>query len=279
MPLFIGSRCASLQFGLRKHFAPIRLLHVLEQFDDITFPYGIVKDIDDRFVTDFIGKISDSSASYARLMQELGHTVLEDAKDYIEKAEIEVETRLRFDSLSNTINNYSKTSSLIIIGKQDLHSAINDKIMQVGDNFETIVRASQRPVLAASQEVKPITKVFFLYDDIRMNEALNYFLCHQLFWDKNCRLGFLQNVFPTISKEIAYFRSLLEQENIHLSSLQLNDDCNEEMLNNLIEDNDIDLIVLSAFNESKFGQVISGYAHRTLIQKIKIPVIFIRNNN
>lgn len=259
--------------------APVRLLHVLEKSDDdITLPHDIVKDIDDRFVTDFIGKIYDSSASYARLMQELGQTVLDDAKDYIKKyGDIEVETRLRFDSLSDAINYYGKTSSLIIIGKQGQHSATNDKVTQVGDNFETIIRASQRPVLAASQEIKPITNILFLYDDIRMNAALDYFLCHNLFVGKNCLLAFSQEVLPTISNEIAYFKSLLEQENIHVSSLPLDDDYNEVMLNKIIENNNIDLIVLSAFNESKFSQLIFGSVHKILIQKLKVPVLVVRN--
>lgn len=261
--------------------APVRLLHVLEKSaDDITLPHDIVKDIDDRFVTDFIGKIYDSSASYARLMQELGQTVLDDAADYIKKyGETEVETKLRYDGLSDAINFYSKTSSLIIIGKRGQHTAANNMIAKVGDNFETIVRASQRPVLAASQEIKPVTKVLFLYDDLQMNSALDYFLCRHLFGDKSCLLAFSQILSSTISKDIAHFRSRLEQENIQVSSLLLDGDCNEEMLNNIIEDNNIDLIVLSAFNESKFTQLIFGSIHTSLIEKIKVPVLIFRNRD
>lgn len=260
--------------------APVRLMYVLKKSDDdSTLPYDIVKNIDDHFSTDFAEKMSDSSASYARLMQELGQKVLDEAKDYVKKyAGIEVETKLRFDSLPDAISYYSKTSSLTIIGKQALQSATNGKTKQVCSNSETIVCASQRAVLVASQKIRPITNTLFLYDEIRMNAALDYFLCHHLFGGKNCFLGFSQEVFPAISKEIVYFRSLLEREDIHISSLPLNDNY-EENLHNVIEDNNINLIVLSAFNESKFEKIILGSIYKILIQKIKVPVLVVRNNN
>lgn len=277
--IYWKSVCELAIWASRTFNVPIRLLNVLDKMsDDVLVPDDIAKDIDNRFLSDFAGKVRDETASYARLMQELGQTVLDNAKSYIERREkIVVDTRLRYDSLADAIGFYGKTSSLIIIGKQGQQTSNNDGYAKVGNNFETIVRAARRPVLAASIEVRPIKKALLLYDEnFGLNLVVDYLIRYHSIFEKPVMIAFSQNNFEAIESDINYIEKIAKQENISLSLLAINDNINDEILNNIADENNVDLIIINAFTESRIKNMLFGSVHKILIQKIKFPILIVR---
>ena len=67
-----------------------------------------------------------------------------------------------------------------------------------------------------------------------------------------------------------------KQENIALSLLAVNEDFNEEIINNIAYENNIDLLIINAFTESKIKNMLFGSVHKILIQKIKVPILIVR---
>ena len=277
--IYWKSVCDLAIWASRAFNVPVRLLNVLDKMShEVAIPDDIAKDIDNRFLVDFVGKVRDETASYARLMQELGQTVLDNAKSYIERHEkVIVDTRLRYDSLADAIGFYGKTSSLIIIGKQGQQTSINDGYSKVGNNFETIVRAARKPVLAASIEVRPIKKALLLYDEyFGLNLVVDYLKRYHSIFDKPVMIAVSQNNFQLVEKDIDYIEKVSKQENIALSLLAVNEDFNEEILNNIAYENNIDLLIINAFTESKIKNMLFGSVQKILIQKIKVPILIVR---
>ena len=276
--IYWKSVCDLALWAAQQFDAPIRLLNVLENMaEDAVIPTDIAKDIDDRFYTDFIGKIRDHSASYARLMQELGQTLLEDAKSYIEeRGGRDVDTRLRFDSLSDAIRFYGKTSPLIVIGKQGQKTLNVTGVAKVGENFETIIRASPVPVLAATIDVKPIKKALFLYDsEFKWKLITNYFNHFHLFSGKTIVLACSKYASSSVSEDIEKLVRELESAKIQVSPLLLDDDRDGENINKIVDENNIDIIILSAFNKDKITSLIYGSIPGNLIQKLKVPTLIV----
>jgi len=276
--IYWKSVCDLALWAAQQFDTPIRLLNVLENMpDDAVIPPDIAKDIDDRFYTDFIGKIRDHSASYARLMQELGQTLLEEAKNYIEeRGAREVDTRLRFDSLSDAIKFYGKTSPLIVIGKQGQKTLNKAGVTTVGGNFETIIRASPVPVLAATIDVKPIKKALILYDsEFKWKLITDYFNHFHLFSGKTIVLACSKYASSSVSEDIEELARELENAKIEVSPLLLDDDRDGGNINKIVDENNIDMIILSAFNKDKITSLIYGSFAESLIKKVKVPTLII----
>ena len=276
--IYWKSVCDLALWAAQQFDTPIRLLNVLENMpDEAVIPPDIAKDIDDRFYTDFIGKIRDHSASYARLMQELGQTLLEEAKNYIEeRGARDVDTRLRFDSLSDAIKFYGKTSPLIVIGKQGQKTLNKAGVTTVGGNFETIIRASPVPVLAATIDVKPIKKALILYDsEFKWKLITDYFNHFHLFSGKTIVLACSKYASSSVSEDIEELARELENAKIEVSPLLLDDDRDGDNINKIVDENNIDMIILSAFNKDKITSLIYGSFAESLIKKVKVPTLII----
>ncbi|WP_295967017.1 universal stress protein [uncultured Bartonella sp.] len=276
--IYWKSVCDLALWAAQQFDTPIRLLNVLENMpDDAVIPPDIAKDIDDRFYTDFIGKIRDHSASYARLMQELGQTLLEEAKNYIEeRGARDVDTRLRFDSLSDAIKFYGKTSPLIVIGKQGQKTLNKAGVTTVGGNFETIIRASPVPVLAATIDVKPIKKALILYDsEFKWKLITDYFNHFHLFSGKTIVLACSKYASSSVSEDIEELARELENAKIEVSPLLLDDDRDGDNINKIVDENNIDMIILSAFDKDKITSLIYGSFAESLIKKVKVPTLII----
>ena len=276
--IYWKSVCDLALWAAQQFDTPIRLLNVLENMpDDAVIPPDIAKDIDDRFYTDFIGKIRDHSTSYARLMQELGQTLLEEAKNYIEeRGARDVDTRLRFDSLSDAIKFYGKTSPLIVIGKQGQKTLNKAGVTTVGGNFETIIRASPVPVLAATIDVKPIKKALILYDsEFKWKLITDYFNHFHLFSGKTIVLACSKYASSSVSEDIEELARELENAKIEVSPLLLDDDRDGDNINKIVDENNIDMIILSAFNKDKITSLIYGSFAESLIKKVKVPTLII----
>ena len=276
--IYWKSVCDLALWAAQQFDTPIRLLNVLENMpDDAVIPPDIAKDIDDRFYTDFIGKIRDHSASYARLMQELGQTLLEEAKNYIEeRGARDVDTRLRFDSLSDAIKFYGKTSPLIVIGKQGQKTLNKAGVTTVGGNFETIIRASPVPVLAATIDVKPIKKALILYDsEFKWKLITDYFNHFHLFSGKTIVLAWSKYASSSVSEDIEELARELENAKIEVSPLLLDDDRDGDNINKIVDENNIDMIILSAFDKDKITSLIYGSFAESLIKKVKVPTLII----
>ena len=276
--IYWKSVCDLALWAAQQFDTPIRLLNVLENMpDDAIIPPDIAKDIDDRFYTDFIGKIRDHSASYARLMQELGQTLLEEAKNYIEeRGARDVDTRLRFDSLSDAIKFYGKTSPLIVIGKQGQKTLNKAGVTTVGGNFETIIRASPVPVLAATIDVKPIKKALILYDsEFKWKLITDYFNHFHLFSGKTIVLACSKYASSSVSEDIEELARELENAKIEVSPLLLDDDRDGDNINKIVDENNIDMIILSAFDKDKITSLIYGSFAESLIKKVKVPTLII----
>lgn len=255
--------------------APVRLLHVLDKSEpEIVLPQDIAKNIDDRFRGDFVGKIHDSSASYARLMQELGQLILDEAEDYLKKhIHNEVDTRLRYDSLADAIDLYSKTSSIVIIGKGGSLNAEDFENVNVGRNFETIVRASHCPVLTGSQPVRTIKKILILCDeDFEIKTILDYVQHHDLFKRKSCLVVFEKGGLPLQKNNVDEVIETLRNAKIAASPAFIDEKMDGDIINKIIHEHQINLTVLSAFNQSRIKQLIFGSSRDRLIKKIKTPV-------
>lgn len=278
--LYWKSVCDLAIWASKELNAPIRLLNVLDKMsEDAAIPADIAKDIDNRFYTDFLGGIHDDNASYARLMQELGQTVLDNAKAYIEKhTKNAVDTKLRYDSLDEAIRFYGKKSSLIVIGKQGQKTVNKSQQSEVGGNFETIIRASPKPVLAATINVGPIGKALLIYDDdFELDLAIRYIRQYPLFTNKTIYIAFSKYAFNAVSEDVDQIIKQLDEEGVQASALLLEDDRDGESINRIVDENEVDMIILSAFNKAKIKKLIFGSFHKTLIQKIKVPALIIGN--
>ncbi|WP_372803199.1 universal stress protein, partial [Paracoccus seriniphilus] len=99
----------------------------------------------------------------ARVANEHGRAILDDARALVEKAgATEVTTRLLQGDLVETVAELQAETRVVLIGKRG--EAADFAKGHLGSNLERIVRVSQKPVLVASRAFRPVNKILVAYD-------------------------------------------------------------------------------------------------------------------
>jgi nucleotide-binding universal stress UspA family protein len=108
-------------------------------------------------------ELSELDVRRAKLAQEHGRAILEDARAIVEAdGDIEVETRLRQGDLVETITEKEDSGDMIVIGKRGEAAGLASE--HLGSNLERIVRASHKPVFVANRKFRDIERVLVAFD-------------------------------------------------------------------------------------------------------------------
>ncbi|MHC5307731.1 universal stress protein [Bartonella sp. LJL80] len=256
--------------------APVCLLHVLDKSEDqIVLPEDAEAGINVAMRSELIKELKDIDLAKARLAQKLGQMILDEAKGYMERhGVVEVETRLRHDTLLDALDVYAAKSSIIIMGKRGEDTSADVK--RLGTNFESVVRSSEKPILVASQILRPIRRVMIAFDGgLLIQRAIDYICGHHLFSDATCIVAMAGRV----SKETqgSFERSIAKLRSAGFDVLSYTTDKNpEQMLQEEVVDQNIDMLVMGAFSHSKLRKLFFGSVSQSIILKAKVPVLVMR---
>ena len=143
--------------------APVQLLHVMGR-REAAGPQDLSGAIRLGARTALLEELATLDAQRARIANEAGRALLEDARQLTEGAgATAVTTRLeQGDLIDRAVGHEAPDTRLIVIGKRG--AAADFAKGHLGSNLERIVRSARKPVLVASRSFKPIRKVLVAFD-------------------------------------------------------------------------------------------------------------------
>ena len=225
--------------------------------------------------TKLMEELSALDAQRARLAQEQGRAILEDAKAIIEgDGAIEVETRLRHGDLVETIAAKEDSGEMIVIGKRG--EAADFATGHLGSNLERIVRAAHKPVFVASRAFAPIERVLVAFDGGASSlKAVDYIARAPLFAGLSVTLVFAGRETAEMTRALETARGVLSAGGF-AAEVEMRAGEPERVLAEMTEDRRHHLLVMGAYGHSRVRTLIIGSTTSEMMRSCKVPVLLMR---
>ena len=226
-----------------------------------------------------LAELSQMDEVRAKLAQEQGRAVLEDAAALISAQGVEVETRLRQGDLVDTVADKEQAAEMIMIGKRG--EAASHAMAHLGSNLERILRSAHRPVFIANRSFAPISKLLIAFDGgASATKAVDYVATLPAFSKRAVTLVFAGT--PSAEQITA-----LEAAKNRLTAAGMGADTlieagePEHLLARLCDSDSSsgaahDLLVMGAYGHSRVRQLMIGSTTTQMIQSCKAPVLVMR---
>lgn len=225
-------------------------------------------------------QLADLDAQQAKLANERGRAILEDAEARI-KAEgvTDVTTRLRHGDLLEELLEAEKSASLVVVGKRGENADFASG--HLGSNLERVVRTSTIPVLVASRAFTEPKSFLLAFDGGKTAmKAVNHLAQAKTFAGLEARIisagsdsakatvegaaATLQNAGFEVSQEIAEGTPTeVIAARIHVAGQDENPD-------------GADMLVMGAYGHSRIRRLIIGSTTTEMIRTCQVPLLLVR---
>ena len=268
--------CVITRPGSRqKTSASIELLHVLGRRETPSAPVNLSGNLTLGARSDLLEKLAAHDAERARLAKDRGRVILDAAKAHLETGNAgTVTARLRHGDLVEAIHEVEAGADLIILGKRG--EAADFAKGHLGSNLERIVRAANRPVMAASRAFQPVARALIAYDGgASADKAVAHLASGKL----------LQGVaidIVSVGEETAERRSRLEaaaaalRAGGHGVTAEIIPGKPDEAFGERIRARGIGLLAMGAYGHSRIRNLVIGSTTTEMLRSCTVPVMLFR---
>ena len=273
--IYSHSVCDHAAWIAKRADLSIDVLHVLGRRQTSSAPANLSGSIALGARTALLEELSDLDARVAKLSQQRGRLVLEDARQHLESGgTTEVSTRLRFGDLVETVVESERDAEMVVIGKRG--EAADFATLHLGSNLERIVRSCQRPVFVTSRAFSPIKRFLIAYDGGTSSmKAVDYVARSPLFAGLECRLLTVGEDTEKTRRRLDDARAVLQAGGYSVDASILPGQP-ENVIADVVESEGIDLLAIGAYGHSRIRSLIIGSTTTAMVRMCKIPVMLFR---
>ena len=254
----------------------LSLLHVVAPHSEMEAKSDMTGHIGIDVKSNLLEELTRLDEEHGKLELKKGQLMLDHAKEMLDaQGIIQPEMLHRRGSLVETIQEFEAQAELIVMGKRGEH--YHTASDHLGSNLERVARAIHKPLLVATQEIKPIKKFLIAYDGSpSANKAVEYVSSNSLFKGLEChvlKVGSATTEAQIILKQ-AEEKLKTSGFNVHIHLKQGMPV--EDAVSEYITSHSIDLLAIGAYGHSKIRSLILGSTTTSLIRKSGIPVMLFR---
>jgi nucleotide-binding universal stress UspA family protein len=253
----------------------VEIVHVLGHRNVSSQPENLSGNIGLGARTALLEELVELDAENARLSQQRGRVILDDARDIVTASGAKnVTTRLRHGDIVETVEDLEAEADIIVIGKRGEAADFNK--LHLGSNLERVVRSSHRPVLVASRAFKPVQRILVAFDGgPSVVKAVQEIARSKVFVDLECELLNVGSEASEPGAQMEASVSLLREAGYKVESrFELGQP--ETVIAREIETDAYDLMIMGAFGHSRIRNLIIGSTTTEMIRSCKIPLLLFR---
>lgn len=262
-------------WAAQKLGASVHLLHLLDPELEKTYSHDLSGSIGLDARAELMNEIIELEASKAKISREKGKVILKLGKLHLEEKGItDIQTEQRHGSLTDSIDDYQKNATLLVIGKRGENADFTK--MHLGSNLERLIRNCSIPVLVASREFQPIQKYLFLYDaSPSANKALEFAANHNLLKGIKAHVVYIGKDSHENKTHLQDAVKILSGNGTEVSS-EILPGSPENIISDVVKKNEIDLLIMGAYGHSRFRELLMGSTTSTMIKIVHKPVLLFR---
>lgn len=257
--------------------ASIQILHVIEHHEsrekqDLSGNIGFDAN------AELLAELVSLDESHARVARLRGKAILEDAVRQLGISGIgsnsEVVTTQRHGSLVETLGEFEKHASLVIIGKRGEH--VDFAKGHLGSNLERVVRSAQVPIFVAAREFRQVNRFMIAFDGgLSSLKAIHHVATQPLLSGLECHIVAVGKPGGPLAKELEDAALSLRGAGFTVTAELLTGDPDEVIASQVTQRN-IDLLVMGAYGHSPIRQFILGSTTTGLIRTCLVPLLLFR---
>lgn len=273
--MYSHSVCDLSAFFANRLNASIIVIHVLGRREVSDDTANLSGSIGLGARTALLEELAEVDAHKAKLANQRGRAILEDARDYLAEAGIsDVEVKLRHAEIVETITDFENDVDLIVIGKRGIGADFDQ--MHLGSNLERVVRSSQKPVLVASRTFRPIKRFLIAFDGGNSAwKAIEYVSNLDCFTDLQCHVITVSGGSSSNTSNLERATKAMNDAGYQVTSEVLHGEP-ETVIAEKVEKGDYDLLLMGAYGHSRIRNLIIGSTTTEMIRSCKIPVLLFR---
>lgn len=272
--LYAPSVCEHAAWISQRTGTPVEILHVMGRRQSVD-RQDLSGSIRLGARSRLLEELADLDARHARVSNEHGRAILDDARALTEGAgAISVTTRLMQGDLVETVADLQSETRVVLIGKRG--EAADFAKGHLGSNLERVVRSSRKPVLVASRAYRPIRKVLIAFDGRESAiKAVDYMAGSPLYQGLDLHLIAIGQDDADRAARLAGAERRLAGAGLTVSTRRVEGQP-AAVLGKLVEDKGFDMLVMGAYAHSRIRSLVIGSTTTEMIRSCKVPVLLFR---
>ncbi|MDP2732509.1 MAG: universal stress protein, partial [Hoeflea sp.] len=209
----------------------------------------------------------------AKLLQQKGRAILDDARAIIEAAGQKVSgAHLRQGELVETVIEQENHIAMLMIGKRGEEA----DFARLGAHVERFVRASHKPVFVASRAFKPINTVIIAYDGGASSQrVVDHIARNPLFAGLAIDVVTVGQRNRETEKSQEDARAILQGAGLTVETSIIAGQP-EAVLGQRVEENGACLVAMGAYGHSRIRSFVIGSTTTEMLRSCKAPVLLMR---
>jgi len=258
--------------ALRKE-ASVEVMHVLGRRDEAKS--NLSGNIGLGARTKLMDELADLDAQKAKLAQQRGRAILEDAEARLRSDGVEhVITRLRHGDLIEELLLAEKDADLVVIGKRG--EAADFATLHLGSNLERVVRASRIPVLVTSRAFSEPRNFLLAFDGGKSAmKAVEHVAKSKVFAGLSAQLLTVDEPTTIKNRALEGAAATLKSAGYEVESTVIKGDP-EAVISERCKSGHLDMLVMGAYGHSRIRSLIIGSTTTEMVRLCQIPVLLFR---
>lgn len=255
--------------------ASVEILHVLGRRETDSTPVDMTGSLTLGARTTLLDELSKLDEQRARLAQQRGRAILDDARKRLKDDGIaDVTARLMFGDLLDTLVDREADADMIVMGKRG--EAADFAKLHLGSNLERVARAIRRPLFVVSRGFRPINRVLVAFDGGASSmRAVNELAGSRLVAQLPCMLLMAGPATSEARRQLDQAKSILQAAGLDVKADIVSGHA-ETAIAQAVAAQDIDLLVMGAYGHSRIRSLIIGSTTSEMLRSCRIPVMLYR---
>lgn len=269
---YTGSVLTLAAWSARRLSASVELLHVVQRKDAVGARRDLSGAIGLGVKSELLEELTRIDEAESRLAVEHGRVLLAGASERLRSEGLAVETLHRHGGIVETIVEREADADLVVIGKRGASGEFATD--HIGSKVERVVRASNKPVLIASREIRDLTEVVVAFDgSAAATRAVQFVASSPLFAGLGVHLVMAGPEEANHRRQLDGAAALLTcaKSSAHLFESRAFKVIGDFMLGRAGA-----MLVMGAYGHSPLRTLIVGSTTTTMIRTVHAPVLLVR---
>jgi nucleotide-binding universal stress UspA family protein len=262
-------------WAARRLNAPLEFLHVIDRHPEIGSPDDHSGAIGIDAKEDLLARLSTMDEAKSKEARERGRIFLNRLRDRaLAAGALTVDVRQRHGQLQETLVGMESDVRLFVLGRRGESAETTRR--DLGRNVEPVVRALRKPVLAVTEGFRQVTRVMIAFDGgIVTRRGVELVASSPLFRGLPVHLLMSGNKNVDAPRQLEWAKETLESAGFEAPAFLIPGDA-ETIIAQAVRDQEIDMLVMGAYNHSPLRRLFLGSKTSDLLRSAAIPMLLVR---
>lgn len=266
--------CDSAAWAALRLDAPLTFIHVLNKVREAPQP-DLSGSIGFGTRESLLEELATLDEKRGKLAQERGRQIIAAARERARAAGVAApDGLLRHGGLVETLNEFEEGIRLLVIGKRGEAAEVASE--HIGSHLERVIRSISRPILVTTDTFRAPQRIMIAFDgSATTRKGVEMVAQSPLFKGLPCHLVMAGADTADARAHLSHARQTLEAAGFEAPAAIFPGEP-EVVLARYRQENEIDMVMMGAYGNSRIRQLFVGSTTTEMIRKSTVPLLLLR---